>query len=339
MGSPTLGLALIAKDEVDSLPNLLASAEGAFDQVVLLDTGSTDGTVEVFEEWATAEKERQPGFISTIGHFEWRDDFAVARNAADELLETDWLCWADCDDVIRGADRLRLLLETPGVDAYAFTYELDEGEEVPAEWRHLSKYVRERLRRRDAGRWIGRLHESVMLSGFALAAGPEDVVWRHEKPRCSRSRSNERDRQILHRWVEEEPRNLRPLGMLAYTQIKTPAERETGLALVRRYIDLRWGEPEDAAAYGELNVAEWAFRELEWTCRNRDGEAFEEESRPYLVMIIGRRPQSIWSSDIQGVEDRRNPEPAHRPDYSPTPRTRQQRRAEARALAKAMVAK
>lgn len=81
--APTVGLALIAKDEEEALPGLLASVEGAFDQVALLDTGSTDRTVEVFEEWSAAEKVRQPGFISTLGHFEWCDDFAAARNAAD----------------------------------------------------------------------------------------------------------------------------------------------------------------------------------------------------------------------------------------------------------------
>jgi len=49
---PTVGLAIIARDEQDDLPQLLASVEGHFDQVALLDTGSKDDTVGVFLRWA-----------------------------------------------------------------------------------------------------------------------------------------------------------------------------------------------------------------------------------------------------------------------------------------------
>jgi hypothetical protein len=100
MTAPTLGLALIAKNEESTLPHLLASTDGAFDQIALLDTGSTDRTVEVFEKWAKTQSNTN----CRVGHFEWRDDFAAARNAADELLDTDWLCTADCDDEIIGAE-------------------------------------------------------------------------------------------------------------------------------------------------------------------------------------------------------------------------------------------
>jgi glycosyltransferase involved in cell wall biosynthesis len=73
---------LIVKDEEHSLPRVLASIRGAFDRVVLVDTGSTDGTVAVFEEWALAER-----CSYEIGRFEWRDDFAAARRHADALLD------------------------------------------------------------------------------------------------------------------------------------------------------------------------------------------------------------------------------------------------------------
>src|SRR4051812_44803777 len=103
---PTIGLALIARDEEETLPNLLASCNGAFDQVVLVDTGSTDRTVELFELWASAEHARNPDFTHKVGHFEWIDDFAAARNATDELLETEWIAVSDCDDVLIGASFL-----------------------------------------------------------------------------------------------------------------------------------------------------------------------------------------------------------------------------------------
>src|ERR1700694_5674066 len=114
-GGPSLGLALIARDEENSLPRLLASCAGAFDEIVLVDTGSEDATVARFEEWAAT----QPGTRCEVAHFEWCDDFAAARQFADDLLESDWHVWADCDDQIRGAEHLRRLVSEAGADTAA----------------------------------------------------------------------------------------------------------------------------------------------------------------------------------------------------------------------------
>src|SRR5689334_8479307 len=100
---PTIGLALIAKNEEATLPRLLASVEGAFDQVVLCDTGSTDRTVKVFGDWC----KRQTGVRWRVVRHKWTDDFAAARNKSYKSLTSDWCCWADCDDEIIGANRLR----------------------------------------------------------------------------------------------------------------------------------------------------------------------------------------------------------------------------------------
>lgn len=75
----------------------LATIEGAFDQVVLVDTGSEDRTVDVFTAWAEAEQ-LPMGF--KIESFEWCDDFGAAREFADSLLATDWLANADASDEI-----------------------------------------------------------------------------------------------------------------------------------------------------------------------------------------------------------------------------------------------
>jgi glycosyltransferase involved in cell wall biosynthesis len=120
MTAPTVGLALIVKNERETLPGLLESIAGAFDQVVLVDTGSKDGTWDVFKDWAREtlgpDDTLHPRGFETwkVAKFEWVDDFAAARTFADSLLDTDWTCWADADDVLRGADRLRgLAAEAP----------------------------------------------------------------------------------------------------------------------------------------------------------------------------------------------------------------------------------
>lgn len=296
MSVPTIGLALIARDEQHTLPNLLTSIEGAFDQVAVLDTGSTDRTVEVFGKWAASEKERHPGFVSTLGHFDWCDDFAAARNAADQLLETDWWCWADCDDVIEGAEGLRPFCRGRSdqrrwcgtTDAlFAFPYDLGVD----------GNNFRARLRRAGVGQWQGRLHEVIAVQD--VRRGPEEIAWKHKKSVAARCRSARRNREILRRWMADEPLNLRPVGMLAWSEVMSN-DRSAGIELLARYIDIRWAHCEDENEKEQCDVARWVLGELE-TAVSRDAG----RGRPYgpevllqilqlaLTAITGLSPDSI----------------------------------------------
>jgi glycosyltransferase involved in cell wall biosynthesis len=189
--SPTVGLALIARNEEQTLPRLLDSCETAFDQIVLLDTGSTDGTVARFQEWAAS----QAGTRCDVGHFEWIDDFAAARQAAFGLLETDWWCWADCDDVLSGATSLRELARSAGPSVLGFNARYDY---APTEFaRHI------RLARAGAVRWHGEIHEVLMVISRTgrLDDAPDRIVrWSHKPiPRDSAKPRMRRDLEILER--------------------------------------------------------------------------------------------------------------------------------------------
>ncbi|HEX5527215.1 MAG TPA: glycosyltransferase [Solirubrobacterales bacterium] len=211
MTRPTVGLAIVARDEEATLPRLLASVVGAFDQVALLDTGSEDRTVEVFEAWAV-EAELPLGH--RVGSFAWRDDFAAARNAAVALLETDWFSWADADNVIEGSERLRTIAECarPEVAALAFPYDYWPG----------GLYVRTepRLVRRGRGRWEGRLHETLVVDGEVEDRGGDWALWIHTgRPP---SDGSPRNLAIARRWAREEPEN---------EQARATLDREEALAV------------------------------------------------------------------------------------------------------------
>jgi tetratricopeptide (TPR) repeat protein len=96
---PTISLCVIARDEEGFLGDCLASARPFVDEMVVLDTGSTDATVEIA---------RSHG--ARIGHFEWRDDFSAARNAAIEMATRDWIFMLDADERLQ-ADSGPLLRE------------------------------------------------------------------------------------------------------------------------------------------------------------------------------------------------------------------------------------
>lgn len=84
-----LTLCMIAKNEGHRIGKCLESVQGLVDEIVVVDTGSTDNTMDVVKEYG-----------AVTGYFEWCDDFAAARNASIELATGDWIMWLDPDDVL-----------------------------------------------------------------------------------------------------------------------------------------------------------------------------------------------------------------------------------------------
>jgi glycosyltransferase involved in cell wall biosynthesis len=94
---PKVSLTMIVKDEQGNLPHCLGSVAGLFDEIVVVDTGSTDRTREIARE-----------FGARVFDFVWVDDFAEARNAALARATGDYAFWLDADDVIDPPQRARL---------------------------------------------------------------------------------------------------------------------------------------------------------------------------------------------------------------------------------------
>ncbi len=97
-----VSLTMIVRNEEGNLPNCLASVAGVFDEIVVVDTGSTDRTREIARE-----------FGARVFDFVWVNDFAAARNAALARATGDYAFWLDADDVVDPPERekLRKLLE------------------------------------------------------------------------------------------------------------------------------------------------------------------------------------------------------------------------------------
>ncbi len=96
MPAPTISLCLIARDEEQFLPGCLASVEGVVDQIVVVDTGSTDRTVALAEA-AGAQ----------VVHNPWQEDFSQARNASLAVATGDYVLILDADERLApGAGKL-----------------------------------------------------------------------------------------------------------------------------------------------------------------------------------------------------------------------------------------
>ncbi|WP_420911663.1 glycosyltransferase [Rippkaea orientalis] len=82
-----LSLCMIVKNEAENLPPCLESVRNVVDEMVVMDTGSTDQTVEIAQQ-----------FGAKVPYFEWCNDFAIARNAALDHVTGDWVLILDADE-------------------------------------------------------------------------------------------------------------------------------------------------------------------------------------------------------------------------------------------------
>jgi glycosyltransferase involved in cell wall biosynthesis len=84
-----LSLCMIVKNEAATLPKCLSSVKNVVDEIVVLDTGSSDRTPEI----ATA-------YGAKVHHFKWNDNFSTARNEALKYVTGDWILVLDADETL-----------------------------------------------------------------------------------------------------------------------------------------------------------------------------------------------------------------------------------------------
>ncbi len=192
---PAISVCMIVKNEEELLPNCLKSIAPLADELVIVDTGSTDRTVEIAES-----------FRAKVYHYEWRNDFSAARNVSIEYGTGDWICIIDADEELYAEDleTLRQTLYTTDADAISvsvYNYSRDEG-------LYTSFLPSIRIFRRETGgRYEGIVHNLLRLPDHArvLRLG---VRFRHYGYGLSRERMErkvERTKSMLLQQLEENP--------------------------------------------------------------------------------------------------------------------------------------
>ncbi|MBX3385228.1 MAG: glycosyltransferase [Phycisphaeraceae bacterium] len=139
---------MIVRNEEGRLARAVESVRGVADEVVVTDTGSTDGTAALAERLG-----------ARVTHFEWCDDFAAARNACAAAARGEWILWLDGDERLKPGSGGALVAElwAKNVIAYQMLREefVSEDAGEPIGEMHVM-----RLMRRDLPlRFVGRIHE------------------------------------------------------------------------------------------------------------------------------------------------------------------------------------
>jgi glycosyltransferase involved in cell wall biosynthesis len=91
---PDLSLCLIVKNEKENLPACLASAKDVAGEIIVVDTGSTDGTQDIARS-----------FGATVIQSDWHGDFSRARNLSLDRAAGRWILWLDADDRLLDRDK------------------------------------------------------------------------------------------------------------------------------------------------------------------------------------------------------------------------------------------
>ena len=109
----TLSLCMITKNEEKCLGQCLSSVQGIADEIIIVDTGSTDKTKEIAKK-----------FKAKIYDFKWTDDFSAARNESLRHASKDWILVLDADEIIEKNDleKIRNAIENEN-DAAGFSFE------------------------------------------------------------------------------------------------------------------------------------------------------------------------------------------------------------------------
>lgn len=101
---PDLSLCLIVKNEKENLPACLASAKDVAGEIIVVDTGSTDGTQDIARS-----------FGAVVIQSDWQGDFSRARNLSLDRATGRWILWLDADDILLDRDK-RAIRALAGAD-------------------------------------------------------------------------------------------------------------------------------------------------------------------------------------------------------------------------------
>jgi glycosyltransferase involved in cell wall biosynthesis len=198
---PSVTLCMIVKNEENHLASCLNTIQGFPSEVIIVDTGSTDRTVEIAQAMGAKVKQ-----------FTWIDDFAAARNASIEEAKGKWIFWLDADDRISPDNLIRLKqwLTFGQADVYACqiaSKNLEVGS-ARTSVRHL------RLFRNGVGlQFFGSIHESLALAKAdrKLIIADTNIVIEHTGYEVDKQMLRAKARRnlaIIQQCIDEEPENL-----------------------------------------------------------------------------------------------------------------------------------
>jgi glycosyltransferase involved in cell wall biosynthesis/SAM-dependent methyltransferase len=277
--SMRVSLCLIARNETANLPACLGAVADLVDEMIVVDTGSTDETRDVA---------RRLG--ARLYDFVWNDDFAAARNESLRHATGDWIFWLDADERLDEGNRQKLRNLFANLQDENSSFVMKQRSVIDSAGGEASVFEQARLfRNRPDIRWCYRVHEQILPALERSGSLPRftDIVIDHlgYADPAQHRRKQQRNLELLQRQDAEQPNDsltqfnlgLTLLALGRKTEALVHCRRSLELAppngsWVRKLYDLlASGTAESAEALGELMLSQHRWQELERIVRQLEG--------------------------------------------------------------------
>ncbi len=231
-----LTVCVLTKNEEKFIGQCLNSVRGLASQIVVLDTGSTDRTVEIAREHG-----------AEVHSLAWADDFSAARNAALEHATGDWILMLDADEELPVAQHAKLLADLKNSNVVAFRLPLVNcGQENEGR-----SFIPRLFRNLPGAYYYGRIHEQLFQSflpsakkwGLKTALGTAELFHHGYSKEMVRDRNKvERNLNLLRQATLEYPADAN-LVMNFGLELVRSGDLAAGIEKYREAFELMSAQP------------------------------------------------------------------------------------------------
>jgi glycosyltransferase involved in cell wall biosynthesis len=288
-----LTVCMIVRDEEELLPQALRSLEytevegdveygrrKVWDQLVVLDTGSVDKTKEIAR-----------AFGAEVYDFEWCDNFAAARNAAECYAKGEYILWIDGDEtLIAGHPLIRDIVEDGEIDAVMPSIRGAMGDlDVPVIRNPM-------LRRKRLGVWEHAVHEEI--TGVEAMAEPR-IVYQHHTRTTQRNPALDDHTSILEAEINKKP-SCRLLGHQA-REYASSGHAAAAIALIEQALQFEDGHELERSELAIIQGNLYSQRDEYWKALRSYLRALEEWdgwAEPYYFLAYLQAKQGKFDRAI-----------------------------------------
>jgi glycosyltransferase involved in cell wall biosynthesis len=297
-----VSMCLIVKNE-PLLEKCILSIRDHVKEIVIVDTGSTDGTIEVAKKYADIFEsysecnDPETGLITS---------FSMARQRSFDLATQPWVAWMDADDIIVGGENFSKLITKHAEETkirnvgFVFPYEYSYNEFGQVTCNHY----RERLvSNKKAFKWVNPVHEVLInTDSNSVFYNYDDIIYKHQRQYGNKVMEGGRNLRILKKYLEEvgdtDARQLYYIGLEYFNN----GFVEEAIQNLTKYIDLSGWDDERAMACLKLvdiytmqadyhSALKWAFKTI--ALKENWGEGYFALGRMFYFLGQNDPPEEI----------------------------------------------
>ncbi len=201
-----LSVSMIVKNEEDSIKETLESVKSIADEIIIVDTGSSDNTINICQQ-----------YTDKVYQFHWVDDYSIARNYSLDKCSGNWILYIDADEIITNQSQQFLKNNLKNIDksigmliTKIINYAFDENNN---QYEYIGQYPRVfRNISFPLVHFFGKIHEQIApsLINYNLEMRDSDIQIIHKgylKSNLEMNNKVKRNLTILSNHIQEEPTN------------------------------------------------------------------------------------------------------------------------------------